>query len=115
MFLTILDMKLNYFGLRLNKINTSTCKASQYDHKSDTFNKKSLSDRWHLFIDGTSVQRDLYSAFLISNVSESLDCIDREMCVDKFETFFELHNKKISELREIKLTTARKFLTSMGI
>ena len=115
MFLTILDKKLNYFGLRLNKINTITCKASQYDHKSDTFNKKSLSDRWHLFMDGTSVQRDLYSAFLISNVSESLDCIDRDMCIDKFETFFELHNKKISELREIKLTAGRKFLTSIGI
>lgn len=115
MLLTILDRKLNYFGLRLNKINTITCKASQYDHKSDTFNKKSLSDRWHLFIDGTSVQRDLYSAFLISNVSDSLDYIDREMCVDKFESFFELHNKKISELREIKLTAKHKFLTSMGI
>ena len=57
----------------------------------------------------------MYSAFLISNVSDSLDYIDREMCVDKFETFFELHNKKISELREIKLTAKHKFLTSMGI
>lgn len=115
MFLSILERKLNYFGLNLNRIDTKSCKASQYDHMSDTFNKKSLSDRWHLFMDGTSVQRDLYSAFLISNVSESLDYIDRDMCIDKFETFFELHNKKISELREIKFTTARKFLTSMGI
>lgn len=115
LIITILDRKLKHLGTQLNKINTQKCKASQYDHTTDDFNKKDLSDRWHLFSDGKKVQRDLYSAFLISNVSESLDYIDRDVCITKFDTFFELHNKKILELQNIKDNQKYKFLSCIGI
>lgn len=115
MFLSILERKLNYFDLNLNRIDTKSCKASQYDHMSDTFTKKSLSDRWHIFENGLTVQRDLYSAFLISNVSDSLDVIDKELCDMNFDIFIKMHDDKIKELLDEKNSTNRKFLTSMGI
>jgi hypothetical protein len=47
-------------------------KTSQYDHSTDSFTKKSLSERWHVFGDGRGrVQRDVYSAFLARNSEES--------------------------------------------
>ena len=61
------------------------------------------------------VQRDLYSAFLISNVSDSLDIIDKELCDINFDMFIKMHDDKIKELLEEKNSTNRKFLTSMGI
>ena len=115
MLLSILDRKLNYFGLNLNRIDTKNCKASQYDHISDAFTKKKLSDRWHIFENGSRVQRDLYSAFLISNVSDSLDVIDKELCDINFDMFIKMHDDKIKELLDEKNYTNRKFLTSMGI
>ena len=115
MFLSILERKLNYFGLNLNRIDTKNCKASQYDHMSDAFTKKKLSDRWHVFENGLRVQRDLYSAFLISNVSDSLDVIDKELCDMNFDMFIKMHDDKIKELLDEKNSTNRKFLTSMGI
>ena len=115
MFLSILERKLNYFGLNLNRIDTKSCKASQYNHMSDTFIKKKLSDRWHVFENGLRVQRDLYSAFLISNVSDSLDTIDKELCDMNFDMFIKMHDDKIKELLDEKNSTDRKFLTSMGI
>lgn len=115
MFLSILERKLNYFGLNLNRINTKSCKASQYDHITDTFTKKKLSNRWHIFENGTKVQRDLYSAFLIANVSDSLDSIDKELCDMNFDVFIKMHDDKIKEFLGEKNSTNRKFLTSMGI
>lgn len=115
MFLSILERKLNYFGINLNRIDTKSCKASQYDHMTDTFTKKNLSDRWHIFENRAKVQRDLYSAFLISNVSDSLDVIDKELCDMNFVVFIKMHDDKIKELLDEKNSTDRKFLTSMGI
>ena len=41
-------------------------KASQYDHTSDEYIKKSLSQRMYKLQDGTMVQRDLYSSGAIN-------------------------------------------------
>ena len=43
----------------------NTYKASQYDHTSDKYIKKKLSDRMFRLADGTKVQRDLFSSFFI--------------------------------------------------
>jgi putative transposase len=46
-------------------IDVRNLKTSQYDHTTDDFVKKPLSQRRHQFRDGRgSVQRDVYSAFL---------------------------------------------------
>jgi macrodomain Ter protein organizer (MatP/YcbG family) len=46
------------------EIPTQTTALSQTCHMSGNKVKKPLKDRWHVFPDGTRVQRDLYSAFL---------------------------------------------------
>jgi hypothetical protein len=46
------------------------------------------------------VQRDLYSAYLLLNHKKDLKEIDREKCIDNFNTFFEKHNQLISTLKQ---------------
>lgn len=112
MFLTILDNKLKYEGLELLKINTTKCKASQYNHFRDEYNKKELKDRWNEDIE---IQRDCYSAFLIMNViGENLDTINRNMCLETYDNFKELHDKEIDRLKELK-NNGIKLISSMGI
>lgn len=114
LLLQLLSNKLSYFNLQLQEINTQTCKASQFNHTTQTYTKKSLSQRWNI-IEDAPVQRDLYSAFLISNVINTLDKIDVDLCNQKYDNFLQLHNNKIIELREEKQQTRRKFLSCMGI
>ena len=40
-------------------------RASQYDHTADDYIKKKLSNRMYHLTDGTLVQRDCYSLFLL--------------------------------------------------
>ena len=112
MFLTILDNKLKYNGLELLKINTTKCKASQYNHFTDSYNKKELKDRWNKDIE---IQRDCYSAFLIMNViGNKLDKIGRDLCLETYDNFKELHDKEILRLKELK-NNGIKLIKSMGI
>ena len=43
----------------------SDYRASQYDHTADDYIKKKLTDRMYHLVDGTLVQRDWYSSFLL--------------------------------------------------
>ena len=109
MFLTMLNQKLEYHGLKLNKINTQKVKASQYNHLENKFIKKKLRERWNDFGE-FKIQRDLYSAFLIMNVDENLDAINRDLCFNKFDNFKILHDNEINRLK-----LNNKNLSSMGI
>jgi hypothetical protein len=65
MFIQQLRRKAESAGGEVLNLNTRTLKLSQYDHATETFAKKPLSQRWHVLGDGTRiVQRDIYSAFL---------------------------------------------------
>ncbi|MFF5994090.1 transposase [Lysinibacillus sp. KU-BSD001] len=101
MLLSCLERKLKYNGLKLNKVNTTKVKASQYNHFDDTYTKKSLSKRWNDF-DGIKVQRDLYSAFLLMNMvnDKDLDKIDRDLCFKTFDLFLKNHDALISKLKK---------------
>ncbi|GAA0082881.1 nuclease/transposase family protein [Clostridium sp. CTA-6] len=111
MFLTMLDNKLKYNNENLYKIDTKKCKASQYNHFTDEYNKKELKDRWNKDI---NIQRDLYSAFLIMNVNDKMDKIDRESCIKTYGNFKELHDREINRLKELK-KNGYKLISSMGI
>ena len=110
MFLTILDNKLKYNGTQLYKIDTRLAKASQYNHVEDKYIKKDLNERWNCFGD-YKIQRDLYSAFLIMNIKDNLKEIDRDLCIETFDDFKELHNKEIERIRN----SNNKLISSMGI
>jgi transposase len=67
-FMSELTRKAERAGGQRQIIDVRQLKTSQYDHTTDTFRKKPLSQRKHVFGDGRGrVQRDLYSAFLARN------------------------------------------------
>ena len=58
-------------------VNVRQLKTSQYDHSTQTYTKKSLSVRVHIFGDGRGkVDRDIYSAFLAKNAVRSTARVD---------------------------------------
>lgn len=108
MLLTIINRKLGYFGEGLVEIDTFNAKASQFNHFNGTYTKKSLSQRWNDF-NGIKVQRDMYSAFLIMNISDDLKSFDIDKCNDRFENFYRLHNLEVDRL------TGKNNLSSIAI
>lgn len=77
-------------------VDASAYKASQYDHVSGTYKKPALSDRVKE-IGGHTVQRDLYSAFLLSN-AKAPDKPDRERCAAEFGRFLELQDEVLFDV-----------------
>lgn len=95
MLLEIIDRKLKYRGYALKRVVSRKVKASQFDHSTGQYRKKRLCDRWCV-IDGHRVQRDLYSAFLISHVTgKNLDAIDRKACCDDWMNFVKLQDEAL--------------------
>lgn len=97
MLLEIINRKLVSYEKELRKIDTTSVKASQFNHKTGEYTEKPLSARWNN-IEGDEVQRDLYSAFLIQNVSEDLKSVNVEKCNERYDSFLDLHDSLIEEL-----------------
>ena len=75
-FIERLKRKAESAGGQLNELDTWSLKMSQYDHVSGQYNKKHLSERWHILGGKTAekallIQRDMYSAFLALCVIEN--------------------------------------------
>ncbi|MBM7654487.1 transposase [Neobacillus cucumis] len=110
MFLRIVHTKLSYQGKEIEYINTWTVKASQYCHVLDDYQKKKLSQRFHVLPDGTKIQRDCYSAWLIKNVNNMKNKVNREKCLTDYFSFFENYKKTEETLRSLN----KKFISSIG-
>ncbi len=108
MLFEILNRKLCYIDKSITYINPWHYKASQYNHVTDDYEKKSLSERW-TDIAGNKVQRDLYSAFLVMN-SKNENEPDRDNCFKSFDNFLKLHDEEITRLND-----SEKLLSSFGI
>ena len=108
MLLTIIARNLGYYGEKLIEINIFEAKASQFNHFDGTYVKKPLSQRWNNF-NGIKIQRDMYSAFLIMNISDDLKSFDIDKCNERFENFYRLHNLEVNRL------TGKKNLSSIAI
>ena len=68
-FRTALEKRALQLGIDIEVISPKDVKPSQYNHITQTFEKKSLSTRiYDLSDDYPKVQRDLYSAFLIGHI-----------------------------------------------
>ncbi len=59
-------------------------RASQYDHTADTYTKRKLSDRMISLSDGTVVQRDCYSSFLLYCYSFDSKAIQYDHTADTY-------------------------------
>ena len=106
----LLDLKLKSRGLEgVMRVDTKV-RASQYNHLTDDYKKKELSERWNNMPDGRRVQRDLYSAFLLQHMNETQTDFDKDALIRDYEQFTVLHDQCIEELRR-----APKTLASMGL
>ena len=98
-FVNMLNHRLESMEGTLIKIDTYSVKASQYNHIDNTYTKKELTERWNI-INGKSIQRDLYSAFLIMHVKKNKKVIDRKQCIADYDQFLKLHDAVIAELKQ---------------
>ena len=111
LFIDILKRKLAYQGKVLHQVNTTTFKASQFNHVTGEYTKKELSERWNV-IENERIQRDLYSAFLLMNSQQDLFHTDIERCHQTYETFKDHHQRCLEELATNKEIT---LLSSFGL
>lgn len=110
MLIGILKLKCESLGLPgVIQVPTSV-KASQYNHQSDTYEKKTLNQRWNHMPDGEEIQRDIYSAFLLQHCTPQLDGFDKDALQRDYDAFRNLHHVTIERLKAIPKTPA-----SMGI
>ena len=75
-------------------------RASQYDHTADDYIKKKLSDRMYHLSDGTLVQRDWYSSFLLYCYDYRTRNIDKDRCISEFE---KCYSKEEALIKRIKI------------
>ncbi|MGE8079832.1 hypothetical protein [Peribacillus loiseleuriae] len=101
MLVDIVHQKLTYTHNQINKVNTRTFKASQYNHVTDSYQKKKLHQRW-TWSGNHLVQRDLYSAFLLMNSEMNVQQTNRELCFQTFQRFVALHNQEMERLKQNK-------------
>lgn len=107
-FLTELKKKAELSGGSYQEVNTKTYKASQYDHTTGTCTKVPLSQRFKE-VGGHTVQRDLYSAFLIKHPDLSVEHPERDKCTYEFQKFLQLQDGLIKTMKENKLSMKQCF------
>lgn len=109
MWVSMLKYKAEYAGKNFIDANTWTIKASQLDHSTGEYNKVSLSTRTKE-IDGNLVQRDLYSAFLLSCVTLGGETVDINEANRKFDRFVKHHDVAVQKIEsKLKSTGVGKF------
>ena len=78
-------------------------RSSQYDHTVDDYIKKKLSDRLYELRDGTEVQRDWYSSFLLYCYNYNTQEIDKDKCNEVFEKHYNREKALIAWIKENKI------------
>ena len=78
-------------------------KASQYDHTADDYIKKKLSDRLYKLRDGTEVQRDWYSSFLLYCYDHRTQNIDKGRCITYFGKCYDKEKALIAWIKANKI------------
>lgn len=78
-------------------------RASQYDHTADDYIKKKLSDRMYKLADGTLVQRDWYSSFLLYCYNFRTSDIDKDKCAAKFDKCYSMERELIEWIKTNKI------------
>ena len=78
-------------------------RASQYDHTADNYIKKKLSDRMYKLTDGTLVQRDWYSSFLLYCYDSKTKGINKDKCVTEFNKCYNKEKELIEWIKDNKI------------
>lgn len=78
-------------------------RASQYDHTADDYIRKKLSDRLYKLRDGTEVQRDWYSSYLLYCYDYRTQNIDKEKCITEFKAQYNKEKALIAWIKANKI------------
>lgn len=78
-------------------------RASQYDHTADDYIKKKLSDRMFKLFDGTMVQRDWYSSYLLYSIDSVDGKINKSKCINNFEKHYKKEKALIEWIKANKI------------
>ena len=81
-----------------------TYRASQYDHTCNKYIKKTLSQRMYDLTNGTRVQRDWYSSFLMFCIASDLQNISRYKCKRYFDGLYAKYLKLEQYIIDNKIT-----------
>ena len=101
-FQTTVEKKFTITGGTYIEVSNNY-RASQYDHTADEYIKKKLSDRMYKLADGTLVQRDLYSSFLLYCYDYNTQDIDKNKCITKFDDCYEKEKALIEWIKVNKI------------
>lgn len=101
-FQSTIEKKFKLTGGRYIEV-FNNYRASQYDHTADDYIKKKLSDRLYKLRDGTEVQRDLYSSFLLYCYDYKTKKIDKDKCFTEFETHYNKEKSLIAWIKANKI------------
>ena len=103
-FRTALETKARQLDIDFEIISPKNVKPSQYNHITQTFDKKSLSTRvYDLSDEYTGVQRDLYSAFLIGHIEN--DHYNQKQLEQDFPVFYQQMKAFLQQPIETKRLT----------
>ena len=98
-FRQLLQTRAGQLGVDIEIINPQNLKPSQYNHLTKTFEKKALSTRLYDLSDKwTSVQRDLYSAFLIGHIENG--SYQQEQIAQDFPDFYKKMKKFLQKAKK---------------
>ena len=107
-FLLELKQKAEEVGGGYAEVDTKEFKASQYNHVTGNYERIPLSQR-EKQIGGRTIQRDLYSAFLIHNADLELKHPDAEKCKYEFKSFADQQDQLIRNMKESGLSMRQCF------
>lgn len=96
-FLRILEYKLSQQDKQLHRILPFLVKASGFNHHTGTYQKMPLKKSWRI-VDGQKVEKNLYSAFLLSNLAEDMQSFDLERCAERFPGFLEAQGEHLKAM-----------------
>ena len=101
-FQTTIEKKFKVTGGNYIEV-PNNYRASQYDHTADDYIKKKLSDRMYKLRDGTEVQRDWYSSFLLYCYDYKTKEIDKNRCVNEFKRCYDKEKALIEWIKANKI------------
>lgn len=94
-----LKAKATQYGIPYYEIDIYQYRASQLHHDTGEYSKPALNERFKT-IEGHQVQRDLYSAFLICHIDNTLTAPDFKACQLDFPHFVEMQDTLILNMKK---------------
>ncbi|WP_257349784.1 hypothetical protein [Pseudalkalibacillus decolorationis] len=110
MLVQLIEQKVKRLEGTFVHVQTQSFKASQYCHQRRSYMKKPLAQRWHPFEDGSRVQRDLYSAFLLMNANQTGTRPVQKRCQETYPLFKRNHDETVNHI-----LTENKMILNSGI